>query len=85
MKLLLIDGHYYVYRSFFASQWMNTALDPLGAAFDFSQYFFWFYVGANALFTPMVMAMDRLPLVLMQWGVFALSLVEGLRMSFHTV
>jgi len=65
-------------QSFFFSPWMNMVSDELGVAYDFTLYFFWAYLAMNALFAVLVLRMHHVPIVVVQWGVFAVSLVDGL-------
>lgn len=74
-----------LYLSFFSSPWMGSVSDELGVAYEFIQYFFRFYIAVNAVFALVVLAMHRLPLALIQWGVFAISLVDGLFVAALTL
>ena len=65
-------------QSFFFSKWMNTASDELGVAYDFTQYFFWVYLALNVLFALVVLRLRHIPIAVVQWGVFATGLVDGL-------
>jgi len=67
-----------LFQSFFFSKWMNMVSDDLGVAYDFTQYFFWAYIAMNALFAVLVLRMHHVPIAVVQWGVFAISLVDGL-------
>lgn len=72
-----------LFQSFLSSPWRNMVTSEPGFAqlsvtFEFIQYFFWFYIALNISFAPVIIWMDRVPLALIQWGIFAISLVDGL-------
>ena len=66
-----------LFKFFFWSPWIVNVTE-LEKAFEFTEYFFWLYIALNAVFAIMVLAMHRLSLPLIQWGVFVVSLVDGL-------
>ena len=43
--------------------------------------FLWVYIAVNALVAGLLLAMRRVPLLLVQWAVFAMSLVDGIFLS----
>ena len=53
----------------------------LEIAVETTQYFFWIYIGLNIVVAACLLAMRRLPLPLVQWVVFAMSLVDGIFLS----
>ncbi len=71
--------------SFFFTPWVGSVNDALTVALEFSEYFFWFYLAANVVFAVILMNMRRLPLALIQWGVFVTSLTDGLLLAVLTL
>lgn len=74
-----------LYLSFFSSPVIGQVSDELGIAYEFTEYFFWIYVGINAAFSVPVLAITRIPPQIMQWAVFAISLVDGLFLATMTL
>jgi signal transduction histidine kinase len=72
-------------HSFYFTPWFGKVLGTLDIAVETTQYFLWIYIGLNVLVAGMLLAMHRLPLALVSWGVFAMSLVDGIFLSALTV
>jgi signal transduction histidine kinase len=53
-------------------------LGTLEITIEATQYFLWVYIGLNAIVAALLLNMRRLPLLLIQWAVFAMSLVDGI-------
>ena len=64
---------------------MSKELGTLEIAVEATQYFLWIYIALNAVVAGLLLAMRRLPLPLVQWAVFAMSLVDGIFLSALTV
>ena len=50
-----------------------------------AQYFLWVYISANLLMAGLLLRMSRLPPPLIEWAVFAISLVDGIFLGVLTV
>jgi signal transduction histidine kinase len=74
-----------VLYSFYFKQWIGARLTYLEIAVEYTQYILWFYIAANILAAAVLLAMRRLPLGLVQWTVFAISLVDGIFLSSLTL
>jgi signal transduction histidine kinase len=72
-------------HSFYFTLWFGNVLGELEIAVETTQYFLWIYIGLNVVVAVMLLAMRRLPLPLVSWGVFAMSLVDGIFLSALTV
>ena len=72
-------------HSFYFTLWFGNVLGELEIAVETTQYFLWIYIGLNVVVAGMLLAMRRLPLPLVSWGVFAMSLVDGIFLSALTV
>src|SRR6266436_9056176 len=78
--LMLFHSFYFSF-----SPWIGIVADALALAVESTQYFFWLYVSANILMAAVLLAMDRLPLALVQWAVYTISLVDGLFLAALTL
>jgi signal transduction histidine kinase len=72
-------------HSFYFTPWFGKVLGTLDIAVEATQYFLWIYIGVNIMVAGMLFAMHRLPLPLVSWVVFAMSLVDGIFLSALTV
>ena len=71
-----------LYSFYFKRAWfMKKELGALEIAIEATQYFLWFYIAMNAVVAGLLLGMRRLPLTLVQWGVFAMILVDGIFLS----
>jgi len=68
----------FLIRSFINSLQVAKASTELDVAMEFTQYVFWVYVAINVIFALLILMMHRVPLQVIQWGVFTNSLVDGL-------
>jgi len=82
---LKVAGIAMLLHSFYFTQWFGMVLGALEIAVEATQYFLWIYIGLNVLGAGVLLAMRRLPLPLVSWVVFALSLVDGIFLSALTV
>jgi signal transduction histidine kinase len=71
--------------SFYFRPWFRTVLGTLEIAVETTQYFLWIYIALNIVVAVMLLMMRRLPLALVSWVVFAMSLVDGIFLSALTV
>src|SRR6266446_6149992 len=71
--------------SFYFTRWISTAYVDFDVAEEAVESFFWVYVGVNVVVAGILLAMNRMPLALMQWVVFAMILVDGLFLSALTL
>jgi len=68
-----------LYSFYFKRSWVGVKeLGTLEIAVDTTQYFLWIYIAANVVVAALLLAMNRVPLLLVQWAVFAMSLVDGI-------
>jgi len=74
-----------LFYSFYFTPWIGLELSAWEIAVGSTQYFFWLYVGVNLLVAGMLLAMQRLPLALIEWAVFTISLVDGIFLSALTL
>jgi len=72
-------------HSFYFTPWFGKVLGALEIAVETTQYFLWIYIGLNLVVAGLLLAMSRLPLSLVSWAVFAMSLVDGIFLSALTV
>ena len=71
-----------LYSFYFKRAWIvNKELGALEIAVEATQYLLWIYIGMNAVVAGLLLGMRRLPLQLVQWGVFAMILVDGIFLS----
>jgi len=71
-----------LYSFYFKRAWIvNKELGALEIAVEATQYFLWVYIAMNAVVAGLLLGMRRLPLPLVQWGVFAMILVDGIFLS----
>ena len=71
-----------LYSFYFKRSWIGTeVLGTLEITVEATRYFLWVYIAANALTACLLLAMRRVPLLLVQWAVFAMSLVDGIFLS----
>src|ERR1039457_3515712 len=71
-----------LYSFYFKRSWIGTeVLGTLEITVEATRYFLWVYIAANALTAGLLLAMRRVPLLLVQWAVFAMSLVDGIFLS----
>jgi signal transduction histidine kinase len=71
-----------LYSFYFKQRWIG--MDKLGTleiAVLYTQAFLWGYIAFNVLVASLLLAMHRVPLLLVQWAVFAMSLVDGIFVS----
>jgi signal transduction histidine kinase len=82
---LKVAGIAMLLHSFYFTQWFGMVLGALEIAVEATQYFLWIYIGVNVVVAGLLLAMRRLPLPLVSWAVFAMSLVDGIFLSALTV
>jgi signal transduction histidine kinase len=71
--------------SFYVKSWFSSSLTALDIAVDTTLSFLWIYIAANLLVAGVLLAMHHLPLLLVQWSVFVISLVDGIFLSVLTM
>ena len=74
IAMLLYSFHY-------KGTWIQNPLGTLEIAVEATQYFLWVYIALNALVAALLLWMNRFPLPLVQWAVFAMCLVDGIFLS----
>ena len=71
-----------LYSFYFKRSWIGEKeLGTLEITVEATRYFLWVYIAANAVTAGLLLAMRRVPLLLVQWAVFAMSLVDGIFLS----
>jgi signal transduction histidine kinase len=70
-----------LYSFYFKRTWIGEKAGTLEIAVEATQYFLWIYIALNALVAGLLLALHRMPLLLVQWVVFAMSLVDGIFLS----
>ena len=71
-----------LYSFYFKRSWIGKEeLGMLEIGVETARYFLWVYIGVNVLTAGLLLAMQRVPLLLVQWAVFAMSLVDGIFLS----
>jgi signal transduction histidine kinase len=71
-----------LYSFYFKRSWIGErGLGALEITVEAMQYFLWCYIAVNALLAGLLLAMRRVSLLLVQWAVFAMSLVDGIFLS----
>ena len=71
-----------LYSFYFKLSWIGQrGLGTLEITVQAMQFFLWCYIAFNALVAGLLLAMRRVPLPLVQWAVFAMSLVDGIFLS----
>jgi signal transduction histidine kinase len=71
-----------LYSFYFKRSWIGKeVLGTLEITVEATQYFLPVYIAANVLTAGLLLAMRRVPLLLVQWAVFAMSLVDGIFLS----
>jgi signal transduction histidine kinase len=71
-----------LYSFYFKQSWIGVKeVGSVEIAVDATQFFLWIYIGANVVVAGLLLAMRRMPLLLVQWAVFAMSLVDGIFLS----
>ena len=71
-----------LYSFYFKRSWIGErGLGALEISVEAMQYFLWCYIAVNALLAGLLLSMRRVSLLLVQWAVFAVSLVDGIFLS----
>jgi len=71
-----------LYSFYFKRSWIGEKeMGTLEITVEATQFFLWVYIAANALVAGLLLALNRMPLLLVQWAVFAMSLVDGIFLS----
>src|SRR5262245_41669452 len=63
--------------SFYSSPWFTTVSSELEIAVEVMQDLLWGYVGINLVAAGVLLIARRVPLGLLQWTVFAMTLLDG--------
>jgi signal transduction histidine kinase len=71
-----------LYSFYFKQPWLVVRrLGTLEIMVAAQQSFLWGYIACNAFVAVLLLVMRRMPLLLVQWAVFAMSLVDGIFVS----
>jgi len=65
--------------------WISQSSMTLEVSYEDTRYFLWAYAGLSLLFAPVLIWMRRLPPVLVERAVFAMSLVDGIFLGVLTL
>jgi len=71
--------------SFYSSRWIGGVLGALEISVEWTQYFLWFYIGANLVLGSLLLFRYRLSLNGVNWVVFASCLLDSLFLSALTL
>jgi hypothetical protein len=64
--------------SFYSSPWFTTVASELGIGVEVMQDLLWGYIGINLVAAGVLLIARRVPLGLLQWTVFAMTLLDGM-------
>jgi signal transduction histidine kinase len=71
-----------LYSFYFKGSWLGVKqLGTLEITVEWTQYLLWVYIAANLVVAGLLLALKRVPLLLVQWAVFAISLVDGILLA----
>ena len=82
---LKVAGIAMLLQRFYSSPWILEVSGILEIAIEGIQYFLWIYIGVNAVGACILLAMKKLPLPLIEWTVFVVSLVDGIFLGALTL
>ncbi|HTY08873.1 MAG TPA: ATP-binding protein [Candidatus Acidoferrum sp.] len=82
---LKVAGIAMLVHSFYFTPWFEKVLGILEIAVETTQYLLWIYIAMNVVVGAMLLLMDRVPLSLLSWSVFIMSLADGIFLSALTV
>ena len=71
--------------SFYFTPWIGKVLGDLDIAIESTRYFLGVYIGLNLLVAGLLLAIRWVPLALIEWSVFTISLVDGIFLSALTL
>ena len=71
--------------SFYRTHWTNSVLSELEIAIESTQYFLWIYIGINIVVAGLLLSIRRVPLPVIEWAVFVVTLVDGVFLSALTL
>ncbi len=75
-----------LYSFFFSSSsWMNHVLGELEIAVESTQYIFGIYIIINVAFATLLLNIRRVPLLVTEWAVLIISLVDGIFVATLTL
>ena len=80
-----VAGIAMVLHSFYFSPWTGIVLSELGIAIESTQYFVWIYIGVNVIVAALLLGMRWVPLAVLEWSVFTISLVDGIFLAALTL
>jgi len=72
-------------QSFYFTPWIGIVSGTLDVAVESVQTFFWVYISVNVLVAALLLGMRWVPLGLIEWSVFAMSLVDGIFLGALTL
>jgi signal transduction histidine kinase len=67
------------------SPWIGSVLSALDIAVESTQYFVWVYIAINLVVGALLLAMHHIPLAIIEWAIFAASLVDGIFLGALTL
>jgi signal transduction histidine kinase len=70
---------------FYLRPWVGRVNSALDVEVDATKSFFWFYISLNIVVAGLLLMMRRVPMALLQWVVFATSLMDGIFLSALTL
>jgi signal transduction histidine kinase len=70
---------------FSPTPWIGNALGEFDIAVESTQYLLGVYIVLNVISAAILLAMDRIPLAVVEWSIFAISLVDAIFISALTL
>ena len=74
-----------LYSFFFSSSWINHVLSSLEIAVESTQYIIGIYIIINIAVAALLLNIRRAPLLMVEWGVLIISLVDGIFVAVLTL
>ncbi len=74
-----------LYSFFFSASWINHVLSSLEIAVESTQYILAIYIIINIAVAALLLNLRRAPLLLVEWGVLIMSLVDGIFVAVLTL
>jgi signal transduction histidine kinase len=80
-----VAGIAMILHSFYFSPWFGIVLTELDIAIEYTRAFLLVYISFNVLLSCIILAINRVPLALVEWAVFIGSLMDGIFLAALTL
>src|SRR5262249_30626737 len=80
-----VAGIAMILHSFYFSPWFGIVLTELDIAIEYTRVFLLVYISFNVLLGGIILAINRVPLAVVEWAVFIGSLVDGIFLAALTL